>query len=192
LIARLQDPDLSAKELETLISHDIALSFKLLRYLNSAAVSLKFSIDSVAHAAQMVGTRRIRALACTIMLTAVEDKSRELTVTAMVRATMAERLAKALKLPKPDACFTIGLFSVVDALLDTPMSKALELVPLSDEVQQALIHQQGTMGLILRCILAYENGNWSEARCDDLDIETISTCYLKSITDARDLFSGLS
>jgi len=192
LIVRLQEPDLSAKELETLISQDLVVSFKLLRYLNSAAVSLTFSIDSVAHAAQMVGIRRIRALASTIMLTAVEDKPRELTVTAMVRATMAEKLAKALKLPKPDACFTVGLFSAVDALLDVPISRALELIPLSDEVRDALIYHQGPMGRILRCILAYENGNWSEARCVNLAMETISVCYLDSLTDARNFFSVLS
>jgi c-di-GMP-related signal transduction protein len=192
LVARLQDPDLSTKELETLISQDLALSFKLLRYINSAAVSLTCPIDSVAHAAQMVGTRRIRAWASTIMLTAVESQSRELTVTAMVRGTMAERLATTLKLSKPDACFTIGLFSVVDALLGIPMDKALELLPLSDEIRDALLYQRGSMGQILRCILAYENGSWSEARCGDLDAETISVCYLESLTDTRNLFDCLS
>jgi hypothetical protein len=48
------------------------------------------------------------------------------------------------------------------------------------------------MGRILRCILAYENGSWSEARCVNLAIETISVCYLDSLTDARNLFNVLS
>ena len=189
LIMRLQDPNLSITNLERIITQDVALSFKLLRYVNSALLSLTSRIESVAHAIQMIGTRRIRSWASIIMLTTLEDKPAELMITAVVRAAMAERLASALSIPKKDSCFTIGLFSVVDALLDLPMPEALELLPFSDDVKQALIDGEGPLGFIMRCILAYERGNWSQANCQGLDLRTISQCYLDSIIEARDLFA---
>jgi EAL and modified HD-GYP domain-containing signal transduction protein len=191
LAARLQDPNVTLAELERLVSQDVTLSFKLLRYLNSALLHLTSRIESVGHAVQMIGTRRIRAWASIIVLTGLDDKPKELVVTAMARGTMAERLATELKTLKPESCFTIGLFSVLDALLDLPMSKALELLPLADDVKQALVDRQGPMGLILECILAYENGIWSQVNCNGLDLETISQAYLASIAETNELLNTL-
>jgi c-di-GMP phosphodiesterase len=191
LAARLQDPNISIAEVERLVSQDVTLSFKLLRYLNSALLHLRSRIDSVRHAVQMIGTRRLRAWASIIVLTGLDDKPKELVVTAMARGTMAERLATALKTLKPESCFTIGLFSVLDALLDVPMRDALEMLPLSGEVKQALINHEGPMGSILQCILAYENGIWSQVKCGGLDMETISHCYLSSIAETNDLLNTL-
>jgi EAL and modified HD-GYP domain-containing signal transduction protein len=188
LIMRLQDPNLSIANLERIINQDVALSFRLLRYVNSALLSLTSRIESLSHAIQMVGTRRIRSWASIIMLTTLDDKPVELMITAVVRAAMAERLATALNIAKKDSCFTVGLFSVVDALLDLPMPKALDLLPFSDDVKQALTDGTGPLGFIPKCILAYERGNWSEVNCRGLDLRTISQCYLDSIIEARDLF----
>jgi EAL and modified HD-GYP domain-containing signal transduction protein len=187
LIARLKDEDAGASELETLIKQDIAVSYSLLRYVNSAMLSLASPVRSVGHAIQMVGRRQIRAWASLLLLATFEDKPRELTVTGLVRGLMAERLASAMKSPETDAYFTSGLFSVVDALLDRSMEQALELLPFNEEIRAALLRREGRMGEVLRCVLAYEAGQWEGVQCHGLAAEKIRECYVDSIAFANEL-----
>jgi EAL and modified HD-GYP domain-containing signal transduction protein len=79
------------------------------------------------------------------------------------------------------------LFSVVDALLDRPMSAALELLPFSEEIRDALLGRPGDLRSILDCTLAYEAGNWENVRCGDLSTDIIRECYLESIAFVAEL-----
>jgi len=185
LILKLQEPELSSSELEKIIGQDLAISFKLLHYVNSAALSLPRSIESIRHAIQMVGTQRIRVWASLLLLGKLDDKPAELMVTALIRATMAERLAVALDQPKPDSFFMAGLFSVVDALLDLPMSEAIELLPFAKPIREALVNLDGPIGQVLSCIIAYELGNWNEVHCGNLETAAIRQCYTDSISAVR-------
>jgi len=115
-----------------------------------------------------------------------------LMVTAATRAKMCERLARALGVKDPDPFFTMGLFSVLDALLDMPLPKALNLLSLSKDVQDALLKREGIPGTVLKCVLAYERGNWDDVTCANLDNESIRDAYLDAVEWTRDLVSGLS
>jgi c-di-GMP phosphodiesterase len=81
----------------------------------------------------------------------------------------------------------VGLFSVMDAMLDLPMKKAIELVPLARPIRDALTDFRGLMGLALSCILAYENGEWTKVRCGNLTPEIIRQSYLDSIVASKQL-----
>ena len=59
----------------------------------------------------------------------------------------------------------VGLFSLIDALLNVPMPDAIQLLPFSKEVREALLTQSGPLGSALSCVLAYESGNWSDISC---------------------------
>ena len=91
---------------------------------------------------------------------------------AMVRATMCERLAQTLAPHHAASCFLVGLFSVLDALMDRPMPEVLRALPLAEEVQSALLDHAGSLGAILHGVLAYERGNWQEATQLGLDQNT--------------------
>jgi len=187
LIFRLREEDLSAKELEALIQQDIAVSHSLLRYVNSALLSLRVPVRSIADAVQRVDRNQIRTWASLLLLSAFEEKPRELIVTALVRAKMSEQLATSMGEKNPDSYFTAGLFSVLDALLDLPMNEAIGMLPLSESIRRAILYHEGTMGAVLKCVLAYETGKWNEARCGDLSPQVLRNCYLESTTAARDL-----
>ena len=98
---------------------------------------------------------------------------------------MESRLAEALGQEKPDAFFTVGLFSTLDALLDGPIDEVIQDLPLSDEIKSALLNFEGTMGNALRCTLAMEKADWSQADCLDLDKQTICKSYLESIAQMQ-------
>src|SRR5688572_8234993 len=121
LIARLRQDDLSADELENLIQQDPGVSSSLLRYVISAQLPLLQPVDSIAQAVQMVGRGQIKVWANLLLLSSFEDKPRELIVTALVRAKMAERLAAMTSTENADSYYTTGMFSVADALLDLSM-----------------------------------------------------------------------
>lgn len=185
LALKLQEPDLSTAELEKIVSQDLAISYKLLQYVNSAALSVSKNIESIRHAVQMVGTERIRAWASLLLLSKLDDKPAELMITAFVRAKMAERLAVAQGATNPDSYYMVGLFSVIDALLNVPMSEAIQLLPFSKQVREALVRHEGPMGQVLNCVLAYENGNWGEIDCSNLDAATIRQCYMDALSATR-------
>ena len=59
-----------------------------------------------------------------------------------------------------DAHFTVGLFSVADALLDAPMEDVLETLPFCDEIRAALLRREGPKGELLNTVVAYESGEF--------------------------------
>ncbi len=191
LLGKLQDPSLSLNELEQSISTDLTLSYKLLRFANSAFIGLNRTVDSISHAAKLIGMERIRLWASLLMFSKMEDKPRELMITAIVRAAMCERLASSANDRPKESFFTVGLLSVLDALMDRPMEEALTELPVSTEVGSALTHLEGSYGEALRCVLAYERGEWDRVCYKDLRPMTIRSHYLDSLGWARRISEGL-
>ncbi len=192
LLGKLQNPDISLNELESAISTDVALSYKLLRFANSAFIGLNRTVESINHAAKMVGIERIRMWASLLMFSKMEDKPRELMITAIVRAAMCERLASSADEGPRETFFTVGLLSVLDALMDRPMGEALEELPVSNEIRSALIDREGSRGEALECALAQERGDWEQVRYRDLRPMTIRSHYLDSLGWARRISEGLN
>jgi EAL and modified HD-GYP domain-containing signal transduction protein len=192
LLARLQDPNVAPSDLISIISNDLSLSYKLMRYINSAYFALPKKIESLHHAVRLVGTDRIRMLADLIMLASLGDKPSELTVTALVRARMCESIASMLGFKNKEAFFTVGLFSCLDAFLDCDMAEALQSLPLSDEMKNALLHRSGLMGKVLSCVLFYENARWERLDVLRLDREKLRAAYLDSIAWSSNLVAAFA
>ncbi len=186
LLAELQHPDVTVPKLDLLIGHDVGLSYKLLRYINSSFFALPKPIDSIQRAVVFLGTNVIKRWATLLVLSRFDDKPVELMVTAVVRAKMSEILAKAMGYPAEEVCFTVGLLSVLDALLDMEMNKVLEMLFMSDEVNSALLNHQGVPGKILEMVLHYESSEWDEVLHSELPREVIMDAYLQSIAWATE------
>jgi c-di-GMP-related signal transduction protein len=181
LLAALNNAEATMEELEGLISQDVALSYRLLKYINSAFFGLSRDIESIRHALVLLGVRSVRRWATLISMAAATDKPHELMVTAMVRAKMCELLAKALRAEATDPYFTVGLFSVLDALMDAPMEKTLAALPLSAEVEAALLKRAGPLGKVLDAAVAYERADWERLAALDLPPAAIRRAYLDAI-----------
>jgi EAL and modified HD-GYP domain-containing signal transduction protein len=191
LLAKLQDPNLTTDQLEETVSQDVALSYKLVRYVNSAIHALPNDVASIRHAIVLVGTRRISNWAGLILYGQMDDKPTELMITAIVRARMCQQLALATKQSNAEQFFTVGLFSVLDALLDRPMPEALEKLPLAVELKAALVDHQGMMGSALLCVMAYEKGDWENAESAGIPGETIFEAYVNALDWTRQTMKEL-
>ena len=185
LLAKLQDPKISIDELEHAVGQNLAIVYRILRYLNSPMHALTRKVESLRHAIALVGTRLICNWASLILMEAIEDKPRELMVTAMVRSHMCQQLGVALGQRNLDQFFTVGLLSLTDALVDKPMREALQTLPLIDEVRDAILNHEGLMGEALDCVQAYERCDWDQTTCHGLDEKKIKEAYLSSVVWTR-------
>lgn len=187
VMAALQDPDITFSELETLISRDASLSYKVLRLLNSAYFGFPRQIDSLRQALTLLGLNFLTPWVSMLLLAGIDDKPSELLFTAMVRAKMGEQLAHTLAPDRQAACFLSGLFSVLDALLDRPMPELLEALPLTEDLTLALLDHEGVIGDILHTIVAYERGCWETVDGSGLTSETLVDAYLMAVAWATEM-----
>jgi len=187
LLSRIRTPGIEFREVEGIIQQDVSLSYKLLRLINSAFYTKHTEIKSIRQALTFLGLRQIQDWVSLIFLSQIEDKPRDLMTTAMVRAKMCENLGLSLNKNISDACFTVGLFSVLDALLDMPLKDILSSLPLTDDVSSALLQYKGQLGEILHTVIAYERGNWEDTMSLNLDPEVLKDAYLKAIDWAAEI-----
>jgi EAL and modified HD-GYP domain-containing signal transduction protein len=185
IAARLQDPDLEFEELAELVSRDPGLSYRLLRYLNSAGIWLERRFASIREALVMVGFTTIRDWATLLLLADVGMKPSELVVTAMVRARMCSLLALESGVADEDAAFTTGLLSVVDALADAPLEAVVSELPLAAPIAAALIASEGPLGRILTCVVDYERGPVEPGRYPELEAVCLERAYLDAVAWAE-------
>ena len=193
ILTALQNPDTDVKDLLPMICQDVSLSYKLLKYMNSAAMGLRRQIDSIQQALVLLGMNRFRKMVTLIALSSIEGKPPELMKLALVRAMMCEVLAQQLGRDDGQSFFTAGLLSTLDALMDNPLPEVLKELPLSDDLHGALLDKEGAMGAALHCTLSYEQGNWEQATCATLAPSQIRDAYFEATawTDNVDEMAGL-
>lgn len=182
--AGLADPEAGLEEIEYALRTDPELSLRLLRYLNSAALSLPHRISSVKHAMMLLGPRTVRQWALVLLMSGIGEQRGPLLPTALIRARTAELVAHAMGLGQPDAFFSVGLLSVSDALAGRPLEQVLAELPLDDAVVAALLHHAGPMGQALAGAKACERGELPAA-----DSGLVLACYADAVawTEAQGL-----
>jgi EAL and modified HD-GYP domain-containing signal transduction protein len=187
-LATVADPDASFEDLERAIGNDVGLSLKLLRYVNSAFFALPRNVETVREALTLLGTATVRRWATVMALvTAADDAPEELVELALQRARMCEVLGGNRAIDGSDGHFTVGLFSVADALLGSSMEDVLETLPFSDEIRAALLRREGPKGELLTTVVAYEQG---EFPTDDGEVP-IAAAYDESLTWAGEAVSSV-
>jgi EAL and modified HD-GYP domain-containing signal transduction protein len=191
VVAALQRPDVELSDVEGLIARDVALSFRMLRYVNSAFFGVRSEVRSIGHALALLGLDNARRWATLSVLASVDDKPTELTLTALTRARFCELAGEELGLSGGAELFTLGLFSVIDALMDTPMQDVVESLPLADDMRDALVHRRGPLGELLDAAAAREQG---ESGGGGTMVPHADELYLRSViwanTAAESLFGA--
>ncbi|MEM0927198.1 MAG: HDOD domain-containing protein, partial [Planctomycetota bacterium] len=156
-VNELQQPDITLARVEQLLESDPALSFRLLRFVNSAQAGTARKVESLKQATALMGLSKLRSLASMMLLSTINDeKPDELIRLAMIRARMCEHLAELAGHDRLDRYYTMGLFSVLDALLDLPMRDVVDSLPLSSEINEALTDGCGELGETLQHVICHE------------------------------------
>jgi c-di-GMP-related signal transduction protein len=196
LIQALNSRDVNFEKMEEIIRQDVALSVRLLRYINSVSFALRVEISSIKHALRLLGQNGVCRWATLLSLAALaRDKPAELISTALVRARFCELLAPAAGLGEhSDELFLSGLLSVLDALVDRPLEEALAEMRLAPQVTSALTDGSGRRGSVLCIARDFERGRWLEAseKATRLGIggSAIGRAYRNSLTWAAKHLAG--
>ena len=178
-----------------IIGRDTALVISLLKMVNHMAVNSE--ITSIRHAAAMLGQKELKRWINTAVIHELcSDKPTEITRLSLLRAKFAENLAPAFDLgSKASGLFLMGLFSVLDIILEKTMAEALSLVKVSREIKEALVDGKGEFAELLDFIKQYEAGEWQEVSrlmlLKQIDIQVVHDAYMNSLKWYRDLFSGV-
>lgn len=157
LLSEVLDPATEFEALAEIVARDVALTYKLLRYINSALFGFRRTIGSVQEALTILGLEAVRRWVTLVVMASRDDTPSELVVVGLVRGRMCERLA-------PDhpgeaaRYFMTGLFSVLDAIMDARIEDLLTHLPLDASVAGALVEGTGDKGRILGAVRAYERG----------------------------------
>jgi c-di-GMP phosphodiesterase len=162
LVSALRDPDLSIAELENLVKHDVSITYRVLRLVNSAGFAVRREITVLRDALLLVGIRTIANWVTVWAMTGLNKAPGEVATLAMMRARTCELLGNKLN-GEGDRLFLLGLCSMLDTMLDVPLETALEALPLAPEIRAALCNVPGKERSMLDAVIAYERGEWDEA-----------------------------
>lgn len=186
LLTQLQAPDIDPEKLHRIISNDPALSMKLLRMINSAALRRVEKIQSLFRAIILLGMDNIRHWATMLALFKLQDKPIALYEQTMLRARMCELLGLVIARREADIFFTVGMLSMLEVFFDAPLKELLSSISLSEENQDALLNHGGRTGLILATVQAYTEDQWQQIEWDKLlaygiDATIIRNAHLESL-----------
>ncbi len=181
LLACINNPDATAADLEDVITKDAKLSYRLMTYINSAAFCLKGRVTSVHHALALLGRRTVRNWANLVVLSSAKGKSNEVLVTALMRARMCQVMALESGQEHDDEYFTVGLFSVLDALLGMTMADIVENLPLADSVINALLMHEGQHGEVLDLAIKYDRSPKDDICSDAFESSLIRKAYIDAL-----------
>lgn len=193
LLNMVNSEEFELTEAADVIGRDTALVISLLKMVNRLSINSK--ITSIRHAAAMLGEKELKKWLTTAVAGELyTDKPNEITRLSLLRAKFAENLAKAFSLgAQSSELFLMGLFSVLDVILEIPMADALEIVKVSKNISDALVEHKGAFALILEFITQYENANWQEVSrlmvVHNIDMDTVYDAYIKSLMWYRDMIS---
>ncbi len=168
VLARLSQSNYDVKDVAETLSADVALSYRLMRFINAAAFSLVRKIDSIEQAISLLGEEKLRQWLTMAMMVDMESdkRGREITFYCAKRAKFFETAAKhgMLNGIKPQTMFLFGMFSKLDALLNTTMEDVVEKLGLADELSEALLKRSGWAVDWLSLVDSIEEGDWDTVK----------------------------
>jgi c-di-GMP-related signal transduction protein len=187
IIKEINKPSVQFDRIEQILQKDVSLTYKLLRFVNSASFGFKTTVQSIRHALTLLGEAEVRKWLSFIVLSSMgTDKPLELIRTTIIRAKFCEYIAAELgfknELPN---FFLMGMFSMVNAFLDRPMDEVLADLPLATPVKAALLGKSNHFNDVLELVKDYERGAWKSLHqmINRLDIkeQKIATLYLDAV-----------
>lgn len=174
-------------KVNTIIERDVSLSYKLLRFINNPLVNKSNEINSLRHALNYMGQVEVKKFIALLALANLGDnKPVELIHLSLVRAKFCDLIGQAKSLSNnPPTGFLVGLFSLLDALLDQPMRGIVEKLPIGENIKAALCGDESELRQFLALIRAFEAGYWngvaSISKQLSLDVRMTQAFYNESL-----------
>lgn len=187
LLTELNQTNVEVEDVVNIIASDPTLGYRILLIVNSAYYSGASKISSLQQAVVRIGLQQIKNWLLLLNIHQLDNKPSALIELTIIRARMCELIAKKV-LPKKQAeCFTVGLLSTLDALLDQPLCELIEPLPLGAVVRKALLLYEGRIGQILSDVINYQKGNFSQLDFSKITNEGYSQIYINSVNFAQSM-----
>lgn len=149
LLARINEPSVTINALSEMVGADVALSMKVLKFINSPITGLPRRVENIHQAVIYLGMDTLKSWLTVMAMSELDDKPEALLNLALSRAKLCQLLAESMPGVDPQAAFTVGLFSLLDTMLDRPMDEVVESLPFVDSVRLALQERSGPLGNVL-------------------------------------------
>lgn len=188
LLRELNRSEIDFDAVESLIKRETSLAYKLLRYINSAAMGIRSEVRSIRHAMVLLGHNAFRRWANLATVSSLSGgKTQELLLQASVRGRLGELLAPDVRMADRDQeLFLLGMFSLLDAFLDRPMRFIVEELGLSNDLEAALLLGKAPLASVLDMIVAIERGDWRRVRTLSAKLsipeEVVAAKYLEAVS----------
>lgn len=185
LLKVVNAPDFELSEAADVIGRDPALAISLLKMVNRVVKTAE--ITTIRHAAAMLGQRELKRWINTAVSEQLySDKPSEVTRLSLLRARFAENLAGVFGLKmREEELFLMGLFSVLDVILDKPMKEAIEMIQISGDAKEALVNHTGALAPVLDFVMQYEKAHWEEVSrlmiVNGYDMKAVEDAYKESL-----------
>ena len=159
LLARVNDPDASTDEIVSILTQDVSMSVKTLRYVNSAATGVTNTIDSIERAAILLGRDTLRSWTSLTLMASMNDQPSELLGLALWRAKACENIARYRQRPNPSSYYAVGMLSLLDVITGTTMEDVLRDLSLSDEIRACLLGEASPLADVLQQVVDLERAD---------------------------------
>ena len=195
LLNRINEEDFDLGDIADTIGQDPSLSISLLRFINTV---MPRKIESIRNAVAILGQKEVKRWATTaISLQLADDKPNELAKLSLIRARFAENLAKAFEMGVfAQSLFMMGLFSLLDVILEMPMEKAANEVALDENVRMALVDKSGDFYKVLGFIHAYEHASWGNIAImmveHNLDLDDVTSAFIDALVWYKSLLDSIA
>ena len=182
-------------EIEEPLRRNAALTLRLLRYANSAASGLRQHVHTVRQALTQIGLKTLYRWLALLLITANPTPTNALAArTAVTRGRICELLGQSrFNREAQDELFITGLFSLAEPLMEIPLARLLEYLPMPEPIVHALIHQAGPYAPFLKLAEASERSDFEKIARYAADIastpEEVNRAQLQSLAWTEELSS---
>jgi EAL and modified HD-GYP domain-containing signal transduction protein len=189
LIREIQKTNIDYVKIENLIKQDVGISYKLIQFVNSAYFKRSNPISTLKDAITFLGTEELKKFIHIVVVSYLgQEKPNELLRLSIIRARMCESCGKIFKTGyRSEELFTMGLFSLIDAILDMSMDQILMQIGLPKNIQNGLLGKDEDFNTLLSAVKVFEKGNW--ATLDQIhDADELPRFYLDSVKMGNSFF----
>ena len=195
VIHELSAEEPSFQKLAEIIETDVTLSYRIMRMVSFR--SKNEPIQSIKKALTYMGLKEIqRWINILILQDLGKSKPKELMRISLIRSRFAEEITINIGLAElKDQASMMGLFSVMDAMLDQPLSEALKGMALSKSITDAMLHHKGVLYPVYSMMLSYEKGDWENVsqilKAIMIDPKILHEKYVESLKWANEIMKSI-
>lgn len=158
ILSELLDVDYNVNKIETIIKSDVAISYKIIKMLNSASFGFVQKISSIKQAIMLIGKKELSKWLTIIAMSEMESSNDvEVTRSLIVRGRFCELVSKESNSAMSSQCFLAGLFSDLDKYMKKDMKEIVDDLPVNQELKDALLGKDNYIFYVLSLVRAYEN-----------------------------------